>query len=184
MPATDFLYGIDDDDDADDAELNRNKLDRKAASTGTEPYHTRAADHHALADAIESVKRGVRAVTTALGRLKSSSSGTPAIAGGAGAGTGPTVSVSGNDNRMLVTVTTGTTPGASGDLVTITFAALWTAAPKLMLAPANAAAAALTGDGKVYASDADVTTALCKLKTGATALAATTTYKWWLWVLG
>lgn len=107
-------------------------------------------------------------------------SGTPTIAAGTGAGTGPTVAVTGNDNAGVITVTTGTTPTASATVATITFGTAFGVVPRA--APtfeANAAAAALSGTGKVYSDQASLTATAFQIKVGSTALAASTQYKWW-----
>jgi hypothetical protein len=104
---------------------------------------------------------------------------TPTFAAGTGAGTTPTITISGNDQRGLITITTGTTPTASADVATITFANTWGAVPKVMLTPAGANAAALTAAGAVYVDSANTTGTLFKLSVGSTALAASTVYKFY-----
>ncbi len=66
----------------------------------------------------------------------------PAVAAGGGAGSGAKVSVSGGDHAGTVTVTTGTTP-AAGTLASITFSAVYGAAPHVCLTPRDGGGAAL-----------------------------------------
>lgn len=110
-------------------------------------------------------------------------SGTPAIAGGTGAGTSPTVNVVGSNSAGQVTVTTGTTPTASGPVITITFANsfAYPAAPYPILEPGNAAAAALTGTSAVFVTS---TTTTFVINAGTAALAAATQYIWYYNVQG
>jgi hypothetical protein len=101
----------------------------------------------------------------------------PGIAAGTGAGTGPTVSViRASDLAGTVSVLTGTTPTASAVVATITFNATYVTTPTVILTPANAAAAALTGTSQVFAVGASATT--FTITAGSAALAATTTYLW------
>lgn len=108
--------------------------------------------------------------------------GTPTVAAGAGAGTGPTISVSGaKDSRGAISVTTGTTPtGSNAIIATVTFNAAYTAAPLMFLQPANSATAALTGAVQVYVTS---TTTTFVLTSGASALTASTAYKWNFWAI-
>jgi hypothetical protein len=115
---------------------------------------------------------------------------TATIAAGAGAGTTPTVSVAGTDVNGVVTVTTGTTPGASAVVATVSFSVALTQAgtntiPKtVILTPANAAASALSGAGKVWADSAALAAASFTLNSGSVALTAATTYKWYYLAVG
>lgn len=111
--------------------------------------------------------------------------GTPTIAAGAGAGTSPTATIAGSDQAGLIAVTTGTTPTASAVVATATFGQAWSAAARtVLLIPANAATAALSGTGAVYVDSAGVTTTQFTLSVGSSALAASTAYKWWYQVMG
>ncbi|HSX02359.1 MAG TPA: hypothetical protein VLI05_03535 [Candidatus Saccharimonadia bacterium] len=96
----------------------------------------------------------------------------PGIAAGAAACTGPTVSLSGTDTAGLITITTGSSCGATGKLATITFANAFGAAPRVVLTPAEANAAGL----RYYYDSATTSTTSFDLDT-ATAPANTTTYK-------
>ncbi|HVL23949.1 MAG TPA: hypothetical protein VM450_07685 [Thermomicrobiales bacterium] len=101
---------------------------------------------------------------------------------GAGAGTSPTITVDGDDQQGSITVTTGTTPSASNQLLSLYFRVLWPRDPRgVSLTPANATTAALSGAGAVYPGDlaaGRIGRKHLRLYTGATALAASTTYKW------
>jgi hypothetical protein len=100
----------------------------------------------------------------------------PTIAAGAGAGTSPTVSVSGNDMIHKISITTGTSPAASATVATITFNTAYSTAPKVILSPAGANSAALTGLTAAYVDDAGTTTTTYTIKVGSGGLAAATTY--------
>lgn len=101
-----------------------------------------------------------------------------AIAAGTGAGTSPTVSLNANktDVAGTVTVTTGTTPaGTSATVVTITFGRAYAVAPCVVLTPANAATALLSGVTMVFVTATPTTFVI---NSGTTGLTAATTYKW------
>jgi hypothetical protein len=108
---------------------------------------------------------------------------TPTIAANTGAGTSPTISISGTDVNGTISLTTGTLPSASASACTVTFSAAWGTAPKtVILTPANANAAALSGLTMVYVSSIGTTTFV--VSAGATALAPATAYQWYYQVLG
>lgn len=111
--------------------------------------------------------------------------GTPTIAAGAGAGTGPTLAITGSDQAGVITVTTGTSTTASSVLATVTFGQAFSVAPRaVILTPAGANAAALSGAGKAYVDAAATATTTFALKAGTTALAASTTYTWHYLAIG
>jgi hypothetical protein len=98
---------------------------------------------------------------------------------GTGAGTsGFTTGQTGNDMAMRITVNTGTGTAGSASIMQISFQHTFTAAPTIILTPANAAAAALTGTQQVYVDQGNVTTTGFDIRSGSTALATSTTYKW------
>lgn len=106
----------------------------------------------------------------------------PTIAAGAGAGTTPTVSVVGSDMGGEVNVTTGALPTAAAVVATITLgSAAFTNAPYVVLQPANAATALLTGATMVYVT---ATTGTFVINAGATGLVAATAYKWNYHIVG
>jgi hypothetical protein len=109
-----------------------------------------------------------------------STGSTPAIAGGSGAGGAAVLSVSGTDTAGTITITTdvGDTPAASATVATITFATAFSAAPRVLIMPANDAAWDLAF-GVVRCSQADASTTQFLLKSSSTPLPATTaaTYK-------
>ena len=108
----------------------------------------------------------------------------PSISGGTGAGTSPTVSVSGTDIGGNISITTGTSPATSATVATITYNVAWTSTPStVVLTPANAAAAALTGNANVYVDVASNTSSVFVIKVGSTALAASTSYKFFYQVI-
>jgi hypothetical protein len=103
------------------------------------------------------------------------------IAAGAGAGTSPTVAIVGysSDISGWFTVTTGSTPTASVIVATLTFGTTYTfPGPKCIIAPANAATAALAGTATVNVFPADTTSTTISPRVGSTALAASTAYEW------
>lgn len=100
----------------------------------------------------------------------------PTIAAGAGAGTSPTVSIAGNDACGAVSVTTGTLPtGTNAAIATITFATAYGFSPYVVLYPANAATATLSGVSMAFVT---ATTTTFVITSGTTALTAATAYKW------
>jgi hypothetical protein len=112
------------------------------------------------------------------------SSASPTIAAGAAAGASPTVSINtSNDLAGTVTVTTGTTPTASAILVTVTFNVAFTGAkmPTVIISPANAATAALTGTSTPYISSTTLSTFV--LSSNTAALTAATPYAWYFHVI-
>ena len=100
----------------------------------------------------------------------------PTITAGAGAGTSPTVAVAGGDAGGDVTITTGTSPAASNAAVaTVNFASAYASAPRVVLFPAGANSAALSGATHPYVTS---TTTGFTIQAGGSALAASTQYKW------
>lgn len=107
--------------------------------------------------------------------------GTPTKAAGTGAGTTPTTSIVGTDLSGKITVTTGTGPATSGDILVVTFNAALAAAPNsVILEPGNAAAAALTTASPFITT---LATTGFTVESNAVALAASTTYIWYYAVL-
>jgi hypothetical protein len=103
----------------------------------------------------------------------------PTAAAGTGAGTGPTITVAAgsSDCRMMITVLTGTTPTASGNVFVLTYnIAFPSAVNAVVFAPRNAAAAALSGTSAPFVSSEATTT--FTFTAGSAALTATTTYIW------
>lgn len=108
--------------------------------------------------------------------------GVPGHTADSGAGTSPTITFNTGayDGAGTVIVTTGTSPaGSNAGIVTITFnnGTGYTNAPtSVVLTPANANAAALSGASQVYVPAP--TTTYFVITSGTTALAASTTYRW------
>jgi hypothetical protein len=105
-------------------------------------------------------------------------------AAGTGAGTGPTITLAtgSGDLSGQITVLTGTSPTASGVVVTVTFGdAAYTHASIVQLVPLNAAALALSGNTQVITAGG---TASWTITAGSTNLTATTTYIWGYNVVG
>lgn len=100
---------------------------------------------------------------------------TPSNSAGTGAGTSPTISITGNDIAGKISIATGTSPTAGGDIVTVTFATTLINTPKaIVITAANANAA--TEIAKVYIDDATISSSSFKIKNTSSALTASTTY--------
>jgi hypothetical protein len=106
----------------------------------------------------------------------------PAITAGTGAGTSPAISLSGTDAGGRISITTGSSPSTSADACTVSFNTAFGATPNVVISPANAAAAALSGTGAIYLNGQSASQ--FKLTVGPTALAASTTYLWNFVVVG
>ena len=107
---------------------------------------------------------------------------------GAGAGTSPTaVAIDGDDMRGSIALTTGTSPQAGQQLISVYFRVTFPKAIKgVILTPANAATAALSGGAQVYPgnlSAGQLGRTYFRLYTGSVALAASTAYRWHYQVL-
>ena len=106
---------------------------------------------------------------------------TPTIAAGVAAGTSPTVSISGSDQRGVVTITTGTSP-TTGVLATVTYGQTMGSNPGgIVFSPVSTNAAAVVAS--VY-TDTTAWSATAWTLNAATALAASTTYKFSYVVVG
>jgi hypothetical protein len=108
-------------------------------------------------------------------------SSTPTVTTDTGAGAHATASVAGTDLAGTLTVSTDSadTPASNATVATVAFATAYTAAPRVVIMPANAATWALAY-GSIVLLQADVTTAHFILKSSSTPLPATTTatYQW------
>ena len=103
-------------------------------------------------------------------------SGALSITASTGAGTTPSaISVAGTDMSGVVTLTTGTSPSMNAILATITYNSAFATAPVVVITPANAATASLTNAQAVWVS---IATGNFAINTNATALNASTIYKW------
>jgi len=100
----------------------------------------------------------------------------PTKAAGACIGGTQTVTLDANASDAAGTITmTGTATGtASSTCATVTFNTAYATAPHCQIAPANAAAAALSGAASLYVDSASTTTSVFVIKSGATALVAGT----------
>lgn len=109
----------------------------------------------------------------------------PTWAAGTGAGTSPTLFNAGTDLAGTITVVTGTVPtGTNAIIATATFAVAYTSAPgAVILFPANAATALLSGLTAVYVDQATISTTSFVIKSGTTGLVAATTYLWYYIVI-
>ena len=103
-------------------------------------------------------------------------SGALSIATSTGAGTSPSaLSVTGTDMSGVVTLTTGTSPTINAILATISYNSAFATAPVVVITPANAATASLTSAQAVWIS---IGTSNFAINTNATAINASTIYKW------
>ena len=103
-------------------------------------------------------------------------SGALSIAASTGAGTTPTgVAVTGTDMSGFITLTTGTAPTINAVLATITYNTAYATAPIVVITPANAATASLIAAQAVWIN---IGTSNFTINTNATALTASTAYKW------
>ncbi len=110
--------------------------------------------------------------------------GTPTITAGPAAGAS-TASVAGSDQAGVISVTTGTAPTALAVLATLTFGQTFSSTPRaVQLSPANAPTAALPAGSQVWVDSGGLSTTQFTLNVGATALAASQTYKWYYAVIG
>ncbi|CAB4152622.1 hypothetical protein UFOVP606_19 [uncultured Caudovirales phage] len=114
---------------------------------------------------------------TIVKHIKGSTSAPTGVVG-TGAGTTPsavTFSTNANDIAGQVLVTTGTLPTAAATILTVTFNTAYGTAPIVMLSPANAATALLSGITMVYTTS---TTTTFIITAGSTGLVAATAYVW------
>lgn len=101
---------------------------------------------------------------------------TPGSSAGTGAGTSPTITISGGDARGSIQVLTGAAPaGTNAAIVTLNFRIGYTTAPYVVLTPANAATALLSGTTGVYPATSATNMILTA---GTAALTTLTTYLW------
>jgi hypothetical protein len=110
----------------------------------------------------------------------------PSISASTGAGTGGAASlIAGSDTSGLIQVVTGTSPAANAAIAILTYNQTFGAAGqgRPVIVPGNAAAAALSGATQVYSDSVNQDQTQFRLWSGSSALAASTTYKWWYHVL-
>lgn len=106
---------------------------------------------------------------------------TPAIAAGAGTG-GTSPTISGANNGGVISVTTGASPtGTNAVVATVTYTNPFPNGSSVVLYPANAATALLSGVTMVYAAGSTTTFIITS---GTTALSALTAYSWNYVVVG
>ena len=119
-----------------------------------------------------------------LGRQIQSSGSALSASAGTGAGTGPTITIDGNAIAGAILLTTGSGPATSAQIVQMTMTASFTTYPVVIITPGNAAAAALSGNKQVFVDDAAMLANKWTLKSGSTALDASTDYVWYFHVMG
>jgi len=121
--------------------------------------------------------------TADIGHLKGNTA-TPTIVAGLGAGTTVvSISIAGSDMGGYISITPGTSAAANGTVATVTFNKVYTSTPTaIILMPANAAAAALSGAGQIYVDQASITTGVFVIKSNTTGL-GTVAYQWFYTVI-
>jgi hypothetical protein len=107
-----------------------------------------------------------------------SHTGTPVLTTSTGAGTSPTFSLQtgSTDEGGYINLTTGSSPVASALILTLTFNVPYVTIPKVIISPANAATAALSGTSQVYTPLPGVTSFI--IHSSSVALSASTVYSW------
>lgn len=102
---------------------------------------------------------------------------------GSGAGTSPTLTVTGTDIAGKIVLTTGSSPSASATVAQVTYNVGYATQPYVIITPANAITAALSGNAVVYSSDSSSGSNSFILTSGSTALAGATAYIWYYHVI-
>ena len=119
--------------------------------------------------------------------LGSSAAAPTAGAAGTGAGTSgtPTITLTGaTDVAGKITVLTSSSCATDAEVVTLTFGSSYPSNPRVVLYPANKAAASLDNGNQIFIDDATLSTTAFTLKSNGTALANTTTYIYYYHVIG
>lgn len=114
---------------------------------------------------------------TRIKHLKGSTTAPTGVVG-TGAGTSPSAVTftTATDLAGIVNVTTGTLPTAAATVLTVTFNTAYGVAPVVVLTPANAATALLSGVTQSFVSSSTTTTFV--ITAGSTGLVASTAYSW------
>jgi hypothetical protein len=102
----------------------------------------------------------------------------PSVAADAGAGSGsPTLSLASTSTDLAgqINLTTAAVTAGANDVVTVSFSNSFGSAPNVLLSPANANAAAISGTAAVYVTSS---TTSFKVSVGSAGLASTTNYIW------
>lgn len=127
-----------------------------------------------LSGGTERVRFGFNGVTTFFKPIAFSGS-TPSYTLGTGAGTGATASITGNDAAGYITINSGTTPTATGDILTFTFNTALTNTPtSIQITAGNTTAAQIFQ--RFYIDQATASTTSFVLKNTSTAISASSTY--------
>jgi hypothetical protein len=103
-----------------------------------------------------------------------------------GAGTGASLAASALSDRFgWFSILTAGTPAATAIIATLTFNNQYSTAPRVViLTPANAAAAALTGNQQIFVNQGNIGTQNFTISSGSTGLTTAVTYQWYYEVLG
>lgn len=118
-----------------------------------------------------------------VGRRIVAAGSAPSTTTGTGAGTSPSVTIDGNEFVGAILLTTGTSPATNSKIIDLTCTA-YTNYPVVMISAGNAAAATAIAEGRVFVDDAAMLTNKWTLKSGGTALAASTDYVFYYHVIG
>lgn len=108
----------------------------------------------------------------------------PSTSTGTGAGTSPTLTIDGNDITGAILLTTGTTPATNSKICDLTLSASFASYPVVMITAGNAAAATALAEGRLFVDDAVMLANKWTLKSGGTALSASTDYVFYYHVIG
>ena len=98
---------------------------------------------------------------------------------GPAACTGPTGNIFGNDTAGLINITTGTSCIGPGKFATVTFHTPFAAAPRVILTPANAAAAGLAA----YVDNSTITNSNFDLQIASGVVSDSTQYLWYYYIV-
>lgn len=118
-----------------------------------------------------------------VGRRIVATGSAPSTSTGTGAGTSPSLTVDGNEICGAILLTTGTSPATNSKILDMTVTA-YTNYPVVMIFPGNAAAATAIAEGRLFVDDASMLTTKWTLKSGATALSASTDYVFYYQIKG
>lgn len=118
-----------------------------------------------------------------VGRRIHAAGSAPSTTTGTGAGTSPSVTIDGNEFVGAILLTTGSSPATNSKIIDLTCTA-YTNYPVVMISAGNAAAATAIAEGRIFVDDAAMLTNKWTLKSGGTALDASTDYVFYYHVIG
>lgn len=118
-----------------------------------------------------------------IGRRIHAAGSAPSTSTGTGAGTSPSVTIDGNEFVGAILLTTGSSPATSSKIIDLSCTA-YANYPVVMISAGNAAAATAIAEGRIFVDDAAMLTNKWTLKSGGTALDASTDYVFYYHVIG